>query len=346
MRRRFLPSRRTGASSRRPTILSNLPFNPLTGLGNPHLQTVLGNLWPGRAPPLQSTVRVVPLPDGDQLLVYDSVPRGWAPGDWAALQVHGLGGSHESGTMRRLAAALCASGFRVLRMNLRAAGPSIALCRRLYHGGCSDDVRVVAEHAQLWTSGSPLVLAGFSLGGNIVLKLAGEAASAPLTGLVGVAAISAPIDMVLCCALLGAPHNRFYDRHYTRALVSQVRRHERLFPDQPRVDFPAGVTLRQFDDLFTAPRWGFADALDYYRRASALPWVARIAVPAYLVTARDDPFIAVTPFEELPANPLHEIHIADHGGHLGFLGADGAGGVRWAERRVVEWINQLRQLTP
>jgi uncharacterized protein len=337
-----LPSRRNGLSSRRRAIVSNTPFSPFAGLGNPHLQTVLGNLWPGRAPPLQSTVRAVPLADGDQLLVYDSMPRAWAPGAWVVLQVHGLGGSHESGTMRRLAAALCAVGFRVLRMNLRAAGPSIALSRRLYHGGCSDDVRGVAEHVRRWAAGSPLVLAGFSLGGNIVLKLAGEAATAPLPGLVGVAAVSAPIDMVRCCAMLAAPQNRFYDRHYVRALVSQVRRHERLFPDQPHVEFPTGVTLRQFDDLFTAPRWGFADALDYYRQASALPWVSRIQVPAYMVTARDDPFIAAAPFEELPANPLHEIQIVERGGHLGFLGDDGAGGVRWAERRVVEWISQLR----
>jgi predicted alpha/beta-fold hydrolase len=312
------------------------------GLGNPHLQTVLGNLLPGRTPPLQSTVRLVPLPDGDQLVVYDSVPRTWSPGDWVALAVHGLGGCHESGSVRRVTSALIARGFRVIRVNLRGAGPSLTLCRHVYHGGCSHDVRVVAQRARQWAPRSPLVLVGLSLGGNIALKLAGEAAREPVAGLAGVAAVSAPIDMVRCCEMLAAPHNRFYDRHYVRSLVSQVRRHQRFFPDLPRVEFPSKLTMRQFDDLHTAPNWGFRDALDYYRRASAMPWVPRIEVPAYLVTARDDPFIAVAPFEELSHNPLHEVQIVDRGGHLGFLGDDGAGGVRWAERRLVEWVIHLR----
>jgi predicted alpha/beta-fold hydrolase len=323
-------------------MVFSTPFSPLLGLGNPHVQTVLGNLLPGRMAPLQSTARLVPLPDGDRLLVYDSTPRGWSSGDWVALQVHGLGGWHDSGTMRRMAASLLARGFRVLRTNLRGAGPSLTLSRQLYNGGCSADVRVVAEHARRWAPASPLVLIGFSLGGNIVLKLAGEAAQEPLNGLAGVAALSAPIDMIRCCALLAAPANRFYDRYYVRKLVAQVRRHQHCFSQEPRVDFPRHLTLRQFDDLHTAPRWGFANALDYYDKASALRWVPLINVPAYLVTARDDPFIAAEPFEELPANPLHDIQIVECGGHLGFLGDDGAGGVRWGERRVVEWVLQLR----
>jgi uncharacterized protein len=322
------------------------PFRPLPGLSNPHLQTILGTLWRGRIPPLQSTARLVPLPDGDQLLVYDSVPRTWLPGDWVALQVHGLGGCYESGTMRRVAAGLLLYGIRVVRINLRGAGPSLPLCRQLYNGGCSADIRRVAEDVGRWAPASPLVLIGFSLGGNIVLKLAGEAAADPLAGLAGVAAVSAPIDMVRCCEMLATPSNRFYDRHYVTRLVSQVRRHQQLFPDQPAVHFPRRLTLRQFDELHTAPRWGFADALDYYRRASALPWVPRIAVPACMMTARDDPFIAVEPFEALPRRQGFEIHIADRGGHLGFLGPDGAGGIRWAERRVVEWVLRLRDRHP
>ena len=156
------------------------------------------------------------------------------------------------------------------------------------------------------------------------------------------AVVSAPIYMVRCCAMLTAPHNRFYDRFYVRKLVTQLRRHQTLFPEATPVRFPPGLTLRQFDDLHTAPRWGFADALDYYRQASSLPWLSRITVPAYLVTARDDPFIAVEAYEELAPRASQEIEIVERGGHLGFLGADGAGGVRWAERRVVDWLVKLR----
>jgi predicted alpha/beta-fold hydrolase len=306
------------------------------------VQTVLSTLWTGRVRPLAAKGRRVPLPDGDQLLVYDSVPREWAAGDWIAMLVHGLGGSHHSGSVRRTTAALLGEGFRVVRVNLRGAGPSLPLARKLYHGGTSFDVRAAAEDVTRLAPGSPLVLIGLSLGGNVVLKLAGEAAADPLPQLAGVATVSAPIDLVRCAQLLAAPGNRLYERYYVTKLVAQVRRHRTLFPDLPRVDFPRGLSLRGFDDLHTAPTWGFTDALDYYRRASALPWVAQIGVPAFLLTARDDPFIAAEPFAEIPPNPLHEVHVLDRGGHLGFLGPDGAGGFRWGERRVIDWMVALR----
>ncbi len=130
----------------------------------------------------------------------------------------------------------------------------------------------------------------------------------------------------------------FYNAFYVYHLMRQVRRHQGLFPDLPRMRFPRRLTLQQFDDIYTAPRWGFADAHDYYRQASALPWVPRIRVPTLLLTARDDPFIVAESFEELAPSPNIEVHIAPHGGHLGFLGHDGQGGVRWAERHVADWL--------
>ncbi len=293
-------------------------------------------------PPLRSRTYLVRLADGDNLVMYDSIPAAWTNGGWSAVVLHGLGGSHQSGTVRRMTAALLSRGFRVARVNLRGAGTGLPLARRLYHGGCSDDVRAaVASFARLAPQAS-ILLIGFSLGGNIALKLAGEAALDPLPGLAGVAAVSAPLDMPRCCDMLALPGNRFYDRWYTGKLVQQVRRHRRLFRELPPLNFPRGLTLRQFDDTFTAPTWGFADALDYYRKASALPWVPQIRVPAYLLTARDDPFIAVGSFEDLPAKGGQEVHIVERGGHLGFLGDDGAGGIRWAERQVLEWAVRLR----
>ena len=159
-----------------------------------------------------------------------------------------------------------------------------------------------------------------------------------MTALCAVAAVAPPLDLVRCSVLI--ERQRFYDAHYARKLVRDVRAHAAHFTDLPPICFPRGLTLRQFDDLYTAPRWGYADALDYYRQASSLPWVARTPVPTFLLTARDDPFIAVEPFEALPKAPHIEVHIAPYGGHLGFLGADGQGGIRWAERRVVDWLLQ------
>jgi predicted alpha/beta-fold hydrolase len=132
--------------------------------------------------------------------------------------------------------------------------------------------------------------------------------------------------------------NRQYEKFFLRGLLSEARQRHRCFPDLPPLRFPRRMTMRVFDDLYTAPTCGFADALDYYQRASALPLVPRINVPTLILTARDDPFIAVEPIASLPRTDYLTVQILSHGGHLGFLGWDGQGGVRWADHRIVDWV--------
>jgi predicted alpha/beta-fold hydrolase len=313
-------------------------FRALPLLGNAHVQTLLAHLLPG--PPLPFGVRIgsVLLPDGDRLAVHDSIPPRWRLGAGIVVLVHGLGGSHRSGYVLRLAARFLRWGLRVVRVDLRGVGAGAALARRTYHAGCSGDLRAVALHLRGHSPDSPLVLIGMSLGGNVVLKLAGEAAGAPLPGLRAVAAVGPPIDLMRCAVLLA--RHRFYDGYFARHVLRQLRRHHRHFPEARLPRFPQPLTMRQFDDLWTAPHWGFADALDYYRHASALPVLQDIRVPAFVLTAGDDPFIAVEPFDSLRQNPAVELHIARGGGHLGFLGRDGAGGIRWAEQQVADWVNR------
>jgi predicted alpha/beta-fold hydrolase len=240
--------------------------------------------------------------------------------------------------MQRTTNRLSDLGWRAFRMDLRGTGAGLHLARRFYNAAGSDDVRVVAEHLATTFPGVPLAIAGFSLGASIVVKLAGECAERPLPSLVAVAAAAPPLDLVRCSELIGK--YPLYDAFYVHYLTAQVAEHEKHFPDLPRTVFPRRTTLRQFDELVTAPRWGYADALDYYRQASALPWVRSIRVPTLLLTARDDPFVAVDSFEAIDARPPLEVHIADYGGHLGFLGADGSGGIRWAEAHIVRWLQK------
>ncbi len=325
--------------SRHPTAFSSPPdFRPLPLLGNPHVQTLLGH-WL-RGPKLEKPARehLVRLPDGDALVLHDTIPPGWNPGGRMAVLLHGLTGSHASPPVQRFARHLLARHVRVIRVDLRGAGKGLHLARRGYHAGCSEDVRAALEEVQRWSPSSPLLVVGFSLGGNVALKLAGEAADRPLPGLARVAAVGPPIDLKRCSDLLAQRRNRFYEKFFLRDLVAAARKRQRLFPDLPPLHLPRPFTLRGFDDLYTAPRSGFADALDYYRRASALPLIHRIRVPALILTARDDPFIAVAPFEELSPPPGVTLCVLPRGGHLGFLGHDGAGGIRWAERRVLEWV--------
>jgi predicted alpha/beta-fold hydrolase len=183
-----------------------------------------------------------------------------------------------------------------------------------------------------------LFVVGFSLGGNIALKLAGEAADDPVPGLERVAAIAPPIDFLRSVEMLERPRNRLYELYYVNRLVTHVRRRQRLFPDGPRVNFPSPLTMRLFDELYTAPMHGFRDALDYYQRASSFPFLPKIKVKTLVLTAGDDPFVAVETFREAKWSGNVDLHITERGGHLGFLGRDGRGGIRWAERMVARWI--------
>ncbi len=316
------------------------PFRPLPLLGNPHVQTVLANLLPGQKLRYASQCYSLVMPDGDCLVGHDSLPPRWRPGQGVVLFVHGLGGSHRSKYMIRLANALLDRGLRVVRLDLRGAGAGAGLARTLYNGGCSADVRAAVAAVHSWTPASRIDLVGMSLGGNIILKLAGEAAAAPVPGLGRVAAVSPPIDLEACAVLLAAPSNRSYEKFYVRSLIRQVRRHQHFFPDLPVVRFGRATTLRLFDDRYTAPRGGFGDAVDYYRRSSAFPLLERIQARTFILSARDDPFIAVEPFERLRLPDGMEVHLVPRGGHLEFLGWDGAGGLRWGEQRVVDWLTR------
>lgn len=317
---------------------SEFDFRPLPLLRNAHIQTVLAALVPGLHCPKPDQRFIISLPDGDQLVLHNNTPPGWKAGDPLVLLVHGLSGSHMSAHIRRLAALLLARRARVVRMDLRGAGAGVALARRVYHAGRSDDVRAALAELHTWSPSSPLMLIGLSLGGALALRLAGEAAERPVPALTRVAAISPPIDLPRCAALLSLPRNRIYEDHFCRDLLFEARQRQRFFPDLPPLRFPRRrLTLRMFDDLYTAPRSGFADALEYYRTASCAPLIPHIQLPALILTARDDPFIAVEPFVELKVPAQVRIRIVNHGGHIGFLGWDGSGGIRWAERRMVEW---------
>lgn len=316
------------------------PFRPLFWLRNPHVQTIVGVYWKGTGFPHTSVRRRVRLADGDQLVLHDTAPSGWRTGDPVAMVVHGLSGSHRSGAVVRLARLLLVRGVRTVRLDLRGAGAGFRLARGCYNAGCSADVRAALLAVHRLAPSSPLLLAGISLGGNVALKLAGEAAHDPVPNLVRVAAVAPPVDLEACMALLTHPRNRVYERHFVGELIAQARRRARLFPDPPLPAFAKPTSLRTFDDVYTAPRAGFRDAEEYYARSSANQFVPRIRVPTLILAARDDPFVCAGAIERLTRPPAVEVRLTDHGGHVGFLGADGAGGFCWGERAVARWLVQ------
>jgi hypothetical protein len=321
--------------------MSSFPsFEPNLLLANTHVQTVLGSWLRGRLGRVRVRRRVVTLPDGDRLLLHDSQPPGEDRPRRVAVLLHGLGGSYASGYMERTTARLLRRGWRVVRLDARGCGAGLPLARRPAHSGLTADVRAALAAIRHEDPSARLSLVGFSLGGNTALKLAGEAAAEPIAGLERVAAVAPPLDLERCAALIALPKNRVYELYFLRALLANVRRRREHFPELHSVAFPRRMTLRRFDDLYTAPLWDFADALDYYRRCSSAPLVGRIALPALILTARDDPFIAVEPFEALPRAPHREVVIVPRGGHLGFLAWNGQAFVRWAEEFLVDWLER------
>ena len=313
-------------------------FRPWFWLRNPHAQTLLGVVWKGSAFPHGTVRRRVRLSDGDQLVLHDTAPASWRPGEPIAVLVHGLSGNHRSGGIVRLARLLLARGIRVVRMDLRGTGAGFHLARGCYNAGCSGDVRAALAAIHRLAPSSPLWLAGISLGGNVSLKLAGEVAAHPVPNLARVAVIAPPVDLAACLALLNHPKNRFYERHFVRELLVEARRRARLFPESPLPEFPRRPSLRTFDDLYTAPRAGYRDAAEYYERCSSAQFVPQIRVPTLILAARDDPFVAADPIERLVCPTHVTVRLTDHGGHGGFLGADGAGGFCWGERAVARWL--------
>lgn len=316
-----------------------LPFRPMPLLANRHVQTIIAsqiNLC--REPP--ATTTLVKLEDGDRIALEVSCPTGWRPDHPTVVMVHGLCGCHRSPYMIRMARKLWLQGVRAVRMNMRGCGSGRGVARQPYHSGRSADVFAVLAHLYQSTPQSPTTLLGFSLGGNLVLKLAGELQATALQYMQQVIAVCPPADLAACVRLLSQPSNRLYERHFVRLLCAAVADRQRLYPDLPPAQLPRHPSLYSFDDLYTAPQCGFRDANDYYARCSAAPLLPQITVPCRILLADDDPFIEATTFAHTVLPSHMQVTRTARGGHLGFLGSPGrTGGSRWLDAVLLHWIN-------
>ena len=303
------------------------------------MATIAANFWPrggsGRDCPVAD--RLYETEPGVRVLVQEQSPPGGRRGE--LVLVHGLEGSSRAGYMRSLARRALRAGFAVHRLNLRTCGGCEALSRTLYHSGLTTDLRVVLDSLRRRGLG-PRYAAGFSLGGNVVLKLAGELAGQDSGLLNAVCGISAPIDLDACARALARRENRLYEWRFLRLMKRRLLRHLRLHRGPFRPGEVRSVSrLRDFDDRFTAPFFGFRDAEEYYGTQSSRLYLGRIRVPALLVQAKDDPLVPFRIFghEAFGRNPFLELLAVNSGGHLGFLSRRRPR--FWVDEVAVEWFS-------
>jgi len=327
----------------------NQPFRPHTWFRGGHAQTLAAYGWP-RAHRYRSVK--------DEARVFDTAPDvkvlahcRWQPSAKehpTMVLWHGIEGSSASTYMLGTAEKAFSAGFNVVRMNLRTCGGTEHLTSSIYHGGLTDDLREVVRQLIEDHGLSRVLLVGFSLGGNMVLKLAGEYGDNAPDEVLAVCAVSPSIDLNASAELILKRSNWLYHRDFVYRLKKRIWVKHKLFPDRYDVSGLRSVrTLREFDNQFTARAHGFADAEDYYYRASSIRVIDRIQIPTLIIHAQDDPFIPFAPMLD-PAvtnNPYILLIGPERGGHVAFLSADAAADpdVFWAENRVVEFCKLANQ---
>jgi predicted alpha/beta-fold hydrolase len=320
-------------------------FRPRTRFTGGHAQTILGNFLPRR--------NELPPPE-ERLFQVEPEVKVLCHCHWQAdrsdamtlIIVHGLEGSSESQYVIGTGSKAWLAGMNVVRMNMRNCGGTERLGPTLYNSSMSADVGIIAESLIESDGLQKLAFAGFSMGGNLVLKLLGEWGKNAPSQIKAGAGISPAMDLSASADALHERVNRIYEWRFLRGLRQRVRRKAALYPDRYDARYLRGLrSLRAFDNEITARYCGFTDAQDYYTRAASSRVLDTIAVPTLVLHAADDPFIRVSPEtrDKLLRNPHITYIETKHGGHCAFLEEpDGYDG-RWAERQVIAFLQRVER---
>lgn len=260
--------------------------------------------------------------------------------------VHGLEGSSEAGYARSMSYAALEAGYATHRVNLRSCGGTESLALSNYHSGQTSDVLHILRERRR-AANCPIFLVGFSLGGNVSLKLAGELGESAQELLAGVCAVSTPIDLASCAKALGKRENYVYANRFLARLKEKIRVRHRQAPEMYSVaDLKRVRTIYDFDDYYTARLFDFGTADNYYRTQSSNQYLEKIRVPTLVVTAKDDPLVPFSVYGHAAfrENPCLRLMAVDHGGHLGFIARRPPR--FWLDGVVLDWLEQTRNKTP
>lgn len=312
------------------------PYRPPRPFDNGHLSTIVTSLF-RRVGGLRYQRERIDTPDGDFLDL-----------DWArigsrrlVILCHGLESSSEAGYIRGMARAFQRRGWDALALNFRSCSGEPNRLLRSYHSGVTEDLDCVLRHVLARGEHERIALVGFSLGGNVVLKYAGERAGAIDPAICAVGALSVPVDLGTCARNLEIVSNWVYQVHFVRSLRRKVAEKRKLHPDA--LDYRRIFwiyTLGQFDEHYTAPAHGFTSAEDYWRRCSSKPQLGEIRVPALLINAWDDPLLTDESYPIAEARASEHFHLATprHGGHVSFISFNWQNEF-WHESEIVRFVD-------
>jgi predicted alpha/beta-fold hydrolase len=329
------------------TDFKQKPFKPHPLFTGGHAQTLASYAWPRRSQfKVKDEERVFEISPDVKVLAHCR----WQADRKDRLTValwHGMEGSTESVYMLAIAQKAFAIGFNVVRVNFRNCGGTEHLTSTLYHGGLSEDLRAVITELIERDGLSRFCLIGYSLGGNLVLKLAGEYGENPPAEILGVCAVSPSVDLGASADTICRRSNWIYHQDFLRRMRKRIYVKKRLFPDLYDVtNMKAVRTIRDFDDRYTSRAHGFAGADDYYWKSSSIRLMDRIRIPTLIIHAEDDPFIPFAPLQNpsLTQNPYILFIATKRGGHVAFVGSSMDGEDRfWAENRAVEFCRIANQ---
>ncbi|HEX2329974.1 MAG TPA: alpha/beta fold hydrolase [Candidatus Angelobacter sp.] len=321
------------------TTFSPDSFVPRRWLRNGHAQTIVGNFLPRENHLPSPEERLFQVEENVQVLCHCH----WQPHPsecGTMMIVHGLEGSSVSQYVIGTGNKAWRAGMNVIRMNMRNCGGTERLAPTLYHSGLSADVASVIRTLIGQDNLSRIAAVGYSMGGNLVLKMAGDWAESAPQQLRAIVAVSPAADLDLSADAMHEPANLIYEWKFLLSLMRRYGRKIAIFPEHFRRVKRFPRSIREFDDVITAPHFGFAGAQDYYTRAASARVINQIAVPTLIIHAQDDPFIRIAPETRamIVANPNVTFVETEHGGHCAFLSAANGYDGRWAELQIVNFL--------
>jgi predicted alpha/beta-fold hydrolase len=327
--------------------MTEVAFDPHPLLKSGHAQTIAAAFVPRRFRLPRAQERLFAVDAWSKLLGHCHWQEGKRRQAPVLVIVHGLEGSSDSNYVRGIAEKAYARGYHVIRMNQRNCGGTESLTPTLYNSGMSGDYQAVLGELLEKDGFEQIFFTGYSMGGNLVTKMAGELGSDAPAALKGVCVVCPALDLAASADALERRDNYFYQRHFVSGLMNRYARKAKMFPGRyPENRLGQIRTVREFDDKITAPHFGYRDAAEYYEAAGAKRVIDNVRVPLLMITAQDDPFVPFASFAALRPEqyPAIRFHAPEHGGHCGFISRQDGSERFWAEQRIVDFCDAHRKV--